>query len=193
MKKLIPADLTPHYSRAFLFCMDWIYEAEGGDSDHSADKGGRTRFGISKGAYPGVDIPTLTWPQAMRIYHRDFWRGSRAKELAEHGLLELAFLHCDAAINHGVPLANMLLQQVLGVKVDGILGSRTLAAAINHNQENLLVDYFARRASKYSRIAVNDPSQITFLYGWHRRLFKLENRIEKAVMNESFYCSWDFV
>lgn len=175
------ADLTPNYSRAFLFCMDWIYEAEGGDSDHSADKGGRTRYGISQAAYPNVDIANLTWPQAMRIYHRDFWRGSRAKELAEYGLYELAMLHLDSAINHGVPLANMLLQQVLRVKVDGILGSRTFAAAINANQTNLMVDYFARRASKYSRIVVNDPSQIAFLFGWHRRLFKLENRIERVI------------
>jgi len=80
-----------------------------------------------------------------------------------------------------VPLANMLLQQVLRVKVDGILGSRTFAAAINANQTNLMVDYFARRASKYSRIVVNDPSQIAFLFGWHRRLFKLENRIERVI------------
>ncbi|WP_010603999.1 glycoside hydrolase family 108 protein [Pseudoalteromonas maricaloris] len=183
MKTQSSADLSPHYSRAFILCMNWIYEAEGGDSDHSADKGGRTRFGISQAAYPNVNIPHLTWPQAMRIYHRDFWRGSRAKDLADAGLFELALLHCDAAINHGVPLANMLLQKVLGVKVDGILGSRTFAAALNHDPVNLIIDYFARRASKYSRIAVNDPSQLAFLFGWHRRLFKLERHLDQLSLN----------
>jgi lysozyme family protein len=178
MKTLKPADLKPRYSRAFLFCIDWIFEAEGGDSDHKADKGGRTRFGISQAAYPSLDIPNLTRDHAQRIYHRDFWRGSKAKELADNGLLELAVLHFDSAVNHGVPLANMILQRALHVKVDGILGPKTLAAACRADQSTLLIDYLARRASKYSRIAVKDHSQIAFLYGWHRRLFKLEHRIQ---------------
>ena len=91
------ADLTPNYSRAFVHGLDMRQK---GDSDHSADKGDERGMALAK-LLTNVDIANLT-ASIPRIYHRDFWRGSRAKELAEYGLYELAMLHLDSAINHGV-------------------------------------------------------------------------------------------
>uniref|UniRef100_UPI0039E582BF glycosyl hydrolase 108 family protein n=1 Tax=Klebsiella pneumoniae TaxID=573 RepID=UPI0039E582BF len=46
---------------------------EGGYVNDPRDPGGETQFGISKRAYPNVDIKGLTRETAISIYKRDFW------------------------------------------------------------------------------------------------------------------------
>ena len=50
-----------------------VLNHEGGYVDDPDDNGGETNFGISKRAYPRVDIKNLTRKQAIKIYYQDYW------------------------------------------------------------------------------------------------------------------------
>ena len=46
---------------------------EGGYVNDPADPGGETRYGISKRAFPQVDVKTLTLQQAKALYKVFYW------------------------------------------------------------------------------------------------------------------------
>jgi lysozyme family protein len=82
-----------------------ILRLEGGYVNHPNDPGGETKYGISKRAYPDLNIAALTKEQAIAIYKRDYW------DKAECDLLEPAFAlaYFDMAVNSGVSAARRLL------------------------------------------------------------------------------------
>ena len=136
-----------------------VLRHEGGYSNDPRDPGGETRFGISKRAYPDVDILRLTEDEAKAIYKRDYWDKLRPDELPQ----ELAICVFDCAVNMGRDKAIRLLQRACGVAQDGVMGGNTLAAA------NRLVDpvvrFSAERIIAYTGIRGFD----TFGKGWLRR------------------------
>ncbi len=148
----------------FNRCIDRILAEEGGLSAHRRDPGGLTQFGISQRAYPNLDIARLTREQAIAIYRVDYWTAVRGDALPT-GLDLLVF---DTAINMGCTAAVRLLQEAVGVTVDGIIGPVTLAYA-HQAMPELLVDYGALRAWRYE-INRNEDA---FGKGWFRRLFRL--------------------
>ena len=50
-----------------------VLKHEGGYVNDKNDPGGETRYGISKRAYPDLDIKNLTISQATEIYKKDYW------------------------------------------------------------------------------------------------------------------------
>lgn len=107
--------------------IDRVLGHEGGYVNDPNDPGGETQWGISKRAYPGIDIPKLTREAAVEIYRRDFWERVHGDEMPS----ALAFAALDFAVNSGVETAVRKLQHVLGVADDGIWGPRTREAAQN--------------------------------------------------------------
>ena len=85
------------FDRAIKFVLKW----EGGYSNNPADPGGETKFGISKKAYPAVDIKELTEEQARAIYRRDYWDKAGC-ELLDWPMCLVVF---DCAVNLGVKRA----------------------------------------------------------------------------------------
>lgn len=143
-----------------------ILELEGGLVDDPRDPGGLTKFGISLAAYPKLGrqgIMELTLEKARAIYRRDFWDAARCSELPA----ALRLVVFDAAINQGAKTAIRILQKVLGVTVDGMIGPQTLGAAGKADCEQLVVDFMAERAERYAGLATFK----TFGRGWMRRLF----------------------
>ena len=53
--------------------MNFVGLMEGGYVNDPIDKGGETKYGISKRSYPNLDIKNLTKEQAREIYYKDFW------------------------------------------------------------------------------------------------------------------------
>ena len=78
------------------FAWPWIQAAEGVDSDAAADKGGRTRYGISQAAHPNVDVPRLTLAQARAIYYQEYWLAAGCDRL----LPALAVAVFGGAVQH---------------------------------------------------------------------------------------------
>lgn len=166
---------SPEFTRAHAFVAKW----EGGFVDNPHDPGGATKWGItirtliSKGLdlnNDGVinrrDILDMTPEQALDIYWQDYWVASACPRLPA----PLALMHYDCAVNQGVGRAARVLQATVGVKVDGIIGPKTLAATgalWKRHPHKLLSEYAARRAVHYSSLAL----VVRFGLGWFRRLF----------------------
>lgn len=157
-------------SRAFRLAVAHVLRVEGGYADDPADPGGETHFGISKRAYPHLDIPALSEAQARAIYHQDYWLAAGCPELPG----PLAFALLDAAVNHGPRRGVILLQQTLGVTADGHNDAVTQRAARAAEWQAALVDFLTRRAQLYRDIVAARSSQARFLDGWTRRLFALQ-------------------
>jgi lysozyme family protein len=63
------------YPEDFLKAVnDLIDNWEGGYVDDPQDPGGETKYGISKRAYPNVDIKNLTRDGAITLYFYDYWQ-----------------------------------------------------------------------------------------------------------------------
>lgn len=155
----VPLPLPPH-------ARTWILAAEGGLVDDPRDPGGITKFGISKRAYPMLDIPNLTEDDAARIYERDYF--TRAGCWMYRDALALAVF--DAAVNQGVPTAVRLLQLSLGISADGQAGPLTSEAAAKADDREVLLAFVKRRWRRYRETKGAE----VFLGGWTNRLFDLE-------------------
>jgi lysozyme family protein len=91
---------------------------EGGYVADRRDPGGETKWGISKRAFPDVDIAGLTRAAAAAIYRRSYWDAVQADRLPE----ALRYAVFDAAVNSGVGQAVRWLQQAPGGVVAGLRG-----------------------------------------------------------------------
>jgi lysozyme family protein len=135
---------------------------EGGYVNDPRDPGGETKFGISKRAYPGLDIKSLTLADAKAIYKRDYWDRARCDDLP-HGV---AFDVFDAAVNSGPGQAIRWLQRAVGVADDGVVGPFTLAAVKRMEPEALQARYSGQRLDFMTRLSTWD----SFGRGWARRI-----------------------
>jgi len=146
------------FERAVTF----VLAHEGGYTDGSSgDPGGATNFGISKRAYPDLDIKALTPEVARGIYRRDYWWKCQCDALPA----DLAFAVFDCAINQGQDAAIRILQDCARVKQDGVFGPATLNGAASVS----VSDYLAMRAMRY--VYTHGFSENG--HGWMRRLFEL--------------------
>ncbi len=76
----------------FSRCIDPILAEEGGLSNHPADPGGLTQYGISQRSYPTLDIAALTLDDAQALYRRDYWNPLHGSQLPSG--LDLLMLDC---------------------------------------------------------------------------------------------------
>ena len=148
------------FEKAFALVMRF----EGGYSNDSRDPGGETKFGISKRAYPHLDIVNLTEDQAKDIYHTDYWQGIYG-DLLPYPINVLIF---DAAVNHGKKRAVRMLQEALKIKSDGLIGEQTIKAVKSASDEFCAV-YLAKRARQYAKTR----NFAIYGDGWLKRLFVL--------------------
>lgn len=125
------------YDRAF----DLLMINEGGYVNDPHDKGGETKYGISKTAYPNEDIENLTLDRAKYLYKRDYWDRCKCDNLPD----ALSVAVFDFAVNSGVNRAIKYLQLCLGVKADGQVGNATKGAANRLPIRKVLTDYMDRR------------------------------------------------
>ena len=58
---------------SFYIEIENVIKHEGGYVNDPSDPGGETKYGISKKAYPKVDIKNLTLDDAIEIYKDDYW------------------------------------------------------------------------------------------------------------------------
>lgn len=166
----------------------FVLQAEGGYSNDPRDPGGETKFGISKRAFPELDVASLTREQAVAIYRERYWRPLMLDELP--GALALAVM--DAGVNRGVVYAARLLQTTLNrglarvggrpeslsaLAVDGKVGPKTLAVAralahADPEGRELAARFNLARVGGYVELAGREKFR-PFLLGWLRRVVAL--------------------
>ena len=148
---------------------DILLGHEGGYSDHPADPGGKTRFGITEAVareagYRG-DMRELPLDLAKRIYKDRYWDAVRAEELPE----AIRYAVFDAAVNSGPRQAIRWLQRAVGVRDDGVIGPITLGAVRATDPQVLL----RRMLSARLRFMTGLSNWPAFGRGWARRIADL--------------------
>ena len=135
---------------------------EGGYVNDPRDPGGETKYGISKRAYPNLNIRDLTLDQAKAIYRTDYWDRLHMDELPG----AIRFDMFDAAVNSGVSASAKFLQRAAGTTADGVIGKLTIAAANGMDPERL-----DKRLAGYRLQYLCDLKTFpTFGKGWVRRV-----------------------
>lgn len=133
--------------------MNFIGLMEGGYVNDPIDKGGETKYGISKRSYPNLDIKNLTKEQAREIYYKDFWLKNKCDTM--HPVFSV--LVFDTAVNMGSGVINEFLKSS-----DYINPERFLLA----------------RIKKYIKYCLANPTQQRFFFGWIVRCMKLYDFIK---------------
>jgi lysozyme family protein len=143
-------------------CFDKLISHEGGYVNDPRDPGGETKFGISKRAYPQVDIKNLTLDAAKDIYKRDYWDRAQCDKLPP----QVAYLLFDAAVNSGIGQATRFLQRAVNLADDGVIGPMTLAAVGRLDAEVISARFLGQRLEFMTKLTTWD----TFGKGWARRI-----------------------
>lgn len=160
--------------------IDDIIRREGGDKETNDpdDSGGRTKYGISEQAHPEAWADgDITREEARSIYEKVYI-------LAEHfDKIEDVFLK-HQVIDYGVPSgpdrATRLLQQLVGVPVDGEIGTKTLEAIKNYPSGKLFgvevpgsvllnLAFRDARTIRYATLVKQRPKDLKYLLGWINR------------------------
>lgn len=167
--------------------IDAVIGKEGGYSDHPADRGGATMWGITEQVarafgYDG-DMRALPRAVAVDIYRQRYWTAPRLP-LIEPISPVLAAELFDIAVNMGPQRAGTLLQRALNVlnrgatdypdiAVDGAIGAMTVFALKGFvakrgaaGQTVLLKTVIVLRGARYVEIGEDNRSQEAFVYGW---------------------------
>ena len=154
-----------------------LLDREGVLAQHVADRGGVTKYGITRSTlafYRGTDataedVKTLTREEATAIYRKLYFDNHRLGLLPDE-IEEQVF---DFGVNSGPGVAIGALQECVGVQADGVIGPKTVAAALvackpdGGRALNLALAKW--RCMMLARICRRDPSQLAFLGGWLRR------------------------
>lgn len=157
--------------------IDKVIEAEGTEyTNHPADRGGPTKFGITLKtlrALPGYtdadaeDVHFLTRERAVEIYKNIY--AAPFMFINDDKVFNFLF---NGAIQHGVHGMIKIMQRALGTPDDGVMGLQTrhklTTAAVN--PQYLLAALVAERCKYYANIMQKDHSQRVFAAGWLNRL-----------------------
>lgn len=150
---------------------------EGGYSNNKNDKGGATNKGVTyttftayckrKGVTPTLAglraLPEADWKNIMK---GGYWDAVHADGIHDQGVANLI---ADWAVNSGPNSATKNVQRLVGAKVDGIFGQKTLDAVNAANPGVLFVRLRQARLDMYARLVHNGSSQKVFLAGWTNR------------------------
>ncbi|MEN2998244.1 MAG: glycosyl hydrolase 108 family protein [Brevinematia bacterium] len=152
-----------------------IIRHEGGYSNHPNDSGGETKYGISKRAYPHLDIKNLTPEQAKVIYYYDYWVKGHFDKVAKISF-QIATKVCDIAINCGIKPAHRMLFKALDMlnyKNIVSIGEDCLIAlkdVVDKGIKDVFINNVISLQKEYYIGIVNKhPKNKVFLEGWLKR------------------------
>jgi lysozyme family protein len=167
--------MSADFQRALAF----VLKAEGGYTNHLADRGGPTNKGILQREYdqyrrhnglPPADVRNILQAEVEDIYRRDYWLAGRCDRMS----WPVSLAHFDACVNTGVAQAAKFLQRTVGTRDDGVVGPLTLGAlssALERACPGALAARLARqRIPFYRALAKRAPEQRVFLQGWLNRV-----------------------
>ena len=165
---------------------DYLLKVEGGYTDDKHDKGGKTKYGITEEdardfGYKG-DMQNLTKDFAKNIYLKKYYLGNKLDKVAND---KVALSVCDFIVNGGAwgaKKAQAALNELgFDLRVDGILGKKSLAA-LNEVDENKFLEKYHDLQRRYYRVlAANKPSQKKFLTGWLNRVDRKEKYLKEMI------------
>lgn len=155
-------------SQSFIIAVNQVLKNEGGLANKKHDKGGLTKYGITKQYYPHLDIRNLTKQQAIDIYQKDYWQKIKGDWIKHQSVANYLL---DTSIHIGVSGSVKILQNILDVTTDryGVIDHNTLNALNMMEPKDILSKYKVHKVRYLSKICIRDNTQCRFLPGWIKR------------------------
>ena len=147
---------------------------EGGFANHPADPGGATMCGVTLATFrawygqdkTAEDLRRMTETQWRHIMKTGFWDKCWGDQITNQSVAEIIV---DWCVNSGTGMIRKV-QEIVGTKVDGIVGPKTVAQINAARPQILHYKLKAARAAWYAQLVENRPSNIAFYDGWFNRL-----------------------
>jgi lysozyme family protein len=167
--------------------IDEVIGKEGGYSNHPADKGGPTRWGVTEQTarahgYKG-DMKAYPREMAVEVYRATYWKLPGYDRVAAV-FPAVASEMFDTGVNMGVGVPGKMLQRALNllnrgatdypdIAVDNMLGKGTVAALEAYKAKRgaagelvLLTTLNGFQLARYAEITEARPANEAFFYGW---------------------------
>jgi len=161
----------------------FILSYEGGFINHPNDKGEETNKGVTIAVWKAQgydkngdrhidvkDLKLISDADAMAIMRKFYWNRWQADKIED---LSIANLLVDFVWGSGA-WGIKIPQRVLGVMVDGVVGTKTLAAINAQEPKRLFAKLKDARLQYINDIIAKNPSFAVFRAGWLRRLNAIE-------------------
>lgn len=155
-----------------------IAKWEGRFVNDKADKGGATNMGITIATWKQVgydkdndgDIDTqdikLLSKDDFKFVLKQYWDRWKADLIKDQKLANILVDWVWGSGKWGI----VVPQRILGLREDGIVGSKTIEAINKQNPKEFLDVVFKEREKFLDNIVKNNPSQKKFIKGWKNRL-----------------------
>ena len=191
-EKTVPAPqkTTVNNEKRLEKCLDYIFQVEGGYSNHPNDEGGPTRYGIiqseaRKHGYTG-NMKEFPKDKAKEIYTKDYYYKNQIDKIADDRVALSVF---DWAVNSGG--AKKEIQKMLNkeygfnLETDGVIGEKTLSALNSVNPESLIKNISTTQRNYYDYLVKKNPKNKSFQKGWHNRVDSKEAYIQKNLSKDT--------
>lgn len=183
----------------FFEAYNFTKPAEGLYSIDKDDKGNETFMGISRKWHKSLHIWKVideaksikTFPQClltnnrlldevMVFYKIEFWDKLNIERIKDSRLqiqiYDWAITSWDDAVK--------MIQKLVGVIPDGVIGLKTLEAINGYpDKDELLSEFIEGRKQHYNNIVIEDPTQKKWLQGW---LNRVENCLQYSLKYHNF-------
>jgi hypothetical protein len=177
-----PVGLVPAFSDRFEKCFQLVIDHEGTKyTDHPADKGGPTKYGITldtlRVTLPSAtahDVEHLTLGQAKIIYKQRYYEQVRGDELPSD---KIALVMFDMGVLRGTGRIIRDMQKIVNTAVDGKFGPMTMAALERTPEVVVVRELLQTVQLHFVNIALDNPSQMVFLRGWMNRSHSLWDQV----------------
>lgn len=157
----------------FELFSDKLIKIEGGYSNRKNDRGGETKYGISKRSHPNVDIQSLTIQQAKKIYKDEYWDKWNFSSIDCQEVAELIFNFMVTTPSDTFKSVQKALNNCgFLVRIDGVMGKNTIAALNDPYLKELwfLDNFKLEMIIHYNSIVGHDKRQLENLHGWINRV-----------------------
>ena len=153
----------------------FVLKHEGGVVNDPDDAGGFTNKGITLKTFRSIygkdktkeDLINITDEQWGHIFKAYYWDKFNADKIESQSIANMSV---DWAYNAGVGTVAKKIQNIIGTKPDGIIGSGSLKL-INTAQDpkELFEQIKAARIMFYKKLVEKKPTNAKFLKGWLNR------------------------
>ncbi len=168
----------------YRLLVPFILRWEGGWADDKDDRGGKTNRGITINTYNTLSKRLLNLEPSMTnfkqltkaqagLFVKYFWDKSTSNnQVRSQKIAEAITTWRWGSGSYGLKEFQRLLNRKYhaSLKVDGAIGSKTVAQINAINPDRLFDDMLIARKAFFERLALRDPSQKKFLKGWINRL-----------------------
>ena len=152
------------------FILSW----EGGFVNDPDDRGGATNKGVTIATFRSVfgnhktvaDLKAMTDDQWLLVFKKYYWDRWKADQIADQSVANILVGWVWGSGKPGITL----VQKILKVTPDGLVGPKTLAAVNAYDPKKLFELVWKRREKYFNDIVAARPANKKFLKGWMRRL-----------------------